>query len=139
MKTFREQFDKLVKAYMSDEVKPLNPCACFVGNLLNHSSAWANLRYVANDGFNFIFVRKSCSAITKYHTERSIRINSDGTYTVKEIYKLEKLFMNTWHDGGRTEDSLFEAFEKTLLLLREIHESKGEVVEDYSFTKRELV
>lgn len=47
MKTFQEQFDKLVKAYMNDKVKPMAPCACFVGNLLNGNMAWSDARSCA--------------------------------------------------------------------------------------------
>jgi len=36
------------------------------------------------------------------------------------------------------ENDLYEAMERTLLLLKEIHESKGEIVEDYNFQKREF-
>ncbi len=136
MKTFREQFDKLVKAYLANQVRPKDPCACFVGNLLNGSTAWTRARAITHDGE---FRKKSVCQKTKYDVQRSIRLNSDNTYTTNEIYTLEILFMKTWAAGGKNEDSLFEAFEKTLLKLREIHESKGEVIQDYDFQKRESV
>jgi len=43
-------------------------------------------------------------------------------------------------DTTVTEDALFIAFEKTLNLLKEIHERHGEVVDvtNYEFKKREL-
>jgi len=41
--TFREQYNKIVGAYLRDELKPLNSCACFVGNLLNNTAGWGNL------------------------------------------------------------------------------------------------
>lgn len=136
MKTFREQFDKLCKAYLN-RVNPNDPCACFVGNLLNGSTMWSKARRIDKDGDNFkkLWVSKK----RLYDVARSIRLNSEGTYTPDDIYKLERLFMRTWAEGYMTEESLFEAFEKTILLLKEIHESKGEIVEDYSFQKRELV
>ena len=136
MKTFREQFDKLVKAYLEDRVRPKDPCACFVGNLLNGSTAWTRARAMSTDGE---FRRKSVCEKTRYDVQRSIRLNSDNTYTTNEIYTLEILFMKMWEDGGKNEDSLFDAFEKTLLKLRQIHENKGEIMEDYTFQKRELV
>lgn len=138
MKTFREQFDKLVKAYMNDKVRPWDACACFVGNLLNNTNSWAYCREAGLWGV--------VELNPDPETIESILIEGDGTYTPHEILSLEECFMKSIGANSPcsprrkiSEERLFEAFEKTLLLLREIHESKGEVVEDYSFTKRELV
>lgn len=140
MKTFQEQFDKLVKAYMNDKVRPMNPCACFVGNLLNGTTAWSDNRTcVIRSVDNAVVSRSKGNAVKKYKAEKSIHLNSEGTYTYDEIIYLEKTFMKIWATDMESEDTLFEAFEETLLALREIHESKGEVIKDYSFKKRELV
>lgn len=138
MKTFQEQFDKLVKAYMNDKVKPMTPCACFVGNLLNGSMAWSDARSCAVRIDDSVVFRSKPSKNLRYKAEKSIRLNSDGTYTYDKIMYLERTFMMAWAKN-RSEEGMFEAFEKTLLVLREIHESKGEIIKDYSFKKRELV
>jgi hypothetical protein len=126
--TFKEQYDKIVTAYMKDRLTPMDPCACFVGNLLNGSKEWFDFGgHVATGG-----------------------------YTARELCRLETVFMGSGPfdpDGsvgtlhgkpykGTTlpyEERLYNAMERTLLLLRSIHEERGEVIEDYNFTKRILV
>jgi len=85
----------------------------------------------------FVGIVHTCEHSLKLGKE-SIDLESDGTYTVKEIIALENCFMNKEPYHGDWEEITFKAFEATLLLLRQIHESKGEVIKDYAFTKREL-
>jgi hypothetical protein len=73
-------------------------------------------------------------------------VEGDCTYSSKDIIELEATFMNELgfksqrgYPSIPNEETLFNAFEKTLIHLRQIHESKGEVIENYSFKKRELV
>lgn len=129
MKTFREQFDKLVKAYMNDEVRPQNSCACFIGNLLDGEGCW----YVFKDW------DLSTPQYEFDHANELINHISDGTYTPKELLRIEGAFMRIWLKGGRNEESLYKAFEHALILLRNLHESKGEVIDDYVFVKREKI
>lgn len=35
--TFKEQYNKIVNAYLKGELNPWDGCACFVGNLLNNN------------------------------------------------------------------------------------------------------
>lgn len=143
MNTYKEQFDKLTRAYINDEVNPYSECACFVGNLLDGSREWAKFR------------RGDC-----YKGKGEVFIASfpiDG-YTTHEIVALENCFMEyiwenikdkhekftdcspVYNELQNKEDVLFEAFEKTLALLKEIHISKGEnIEEEFEFKKRELV
>jgi len=141
MKTFKEQFDKLTRAYINEEVQPFNACACFVGNLLNNQSGWTFIRNY--DSLPILDRSDRDSYLTGVQT---IVIQSDNTYTPQEIAYLEYNFMkivcnekgmkNTGPGDIISEDLLFEAFESTLDMLKKIHESKGEVVEPFTFIKR---
>ncbi len=122
--TFLEQYNKIVNAYLKNELNPMKPCGCFVGNLLNNSREW------------------SLSSI-----EECVKKEANGFYTVEEIEKLEREFMFGDMNDGRwfsiqgkilDEEALYKSMERTLLMLKEIHESKGEIVESYTFSKRQL-
>lgn len=154
--TFREQYDKLVKAYLAGEVNPWRSCACFVGNLLNKADTWAYLIERGEEGGAMEELLKLRKRELDYFRENylklqdrgealsCIRVHGRDMYSPKEIVELEALFMRTYglhtqYEKEINEEKLFEAFEVTLLKLREIHESKGEVIEDYIFKKREPV
>lgn len=158
---FKVQFDKLTEAYIRGEVKPFDPCACFIGNLLNKTAMWGGLRNFIgkinhrNSSYDVVRFLDACD---------SVLIEGEGTYTPEEIIELEYIFMAAVNeeytrmyqkehgilppfDEGPSgyvcnndmyEEALFLAFEKALDKLREIHESKGEKVDDFIFTKREL-
>ena len=142
---FRTQYDKIVGAYLRNELDPTCCTACFVGNLLNNTYLWSCGRdlitgRLEEDDFFPLFV-VSC---------RSVKYESEGTYTAQEVWNLEQIFLKEighLRDGRyipdkdsipNYEERLFKAMEVTLEALRKLHESKGEVVEDYVFNKREL-
>jgi hypothetical protein len=152
---FKVQFDKLTTAYIEDRVNPYHPCACFIGNLLNSTGAWSNVReyYVRGQSI------KTSYAEGLNYGMCSIAEQSEETYTVDNIISLENLFLKTLeketigigieqdhicYTSGLVrahlnyEEALFKAFSVTLDTLREIHESFGEKVDDFTFTKREL-
>lgn len=131
--TFIEQYNKVTKAYMNNELKPLDSCACFIGNMLNNKSEnWTFCREfnpLKNPNYSFILIP-------------NLMEKEYNFYTSEEIYKLERNFLLMSYCGffnSLTEESLFKAMESTLDMLKKIHESKGEIVEEYSFKKRELV
>lgn len=126
---FRTQYEKLIRAYLNNEVQPDDPCACFIGNLLNGNPQWVHLK---------IYDYREPEDNLKMAV-RMIKRESGNTYTPKEILQIEGAFMRIWNRYGCNEESLFKAFEHGLVLLRKLHESKGEVIEDYSFKKRELL
>jgi hypothetical protein len=152
MITFKMQFDKLTEAYISNKVNPFSDCNCFVGNLLNNNRDWADDRY-----WNGSLIEQNL-ATTFFSSNRGIKSvlakEAESSYMPEEILCLERMFLKTYlnnnHNrrfieidaddcGTFNEDALFLAFEKTLDLLKLIHESKGEVVEPFFFTKREPV
>lgn len=176
--TYKEQFDKLTRAYIKGEVNPMMSCNCFVGNLLNNTDDWSACRHF-NDG-NIVPASPAGFTMGNFRAAiSSIEETSGGLYDQSDIVALERNFIGillskiyTHEDlscfftplpflGGcactsckqkkdhrvllqphveELEDLLFEAFASTLDLLREIHEEKGEVIEEVpAFTKRELV
>jgi hypothetical protein len=140
--TFETQYQKIVSAYYRNELNPLASCACFIGNLLNNNRNWSEAR---------VF-RTMQPDVKNYNYEGGIaciRQESGGMYSIEEIIEMEKNFLikaipdidfkESFMIKKATEDNLFNAMLSTLEMLRKIHESKGEIVKDYNFTKRELV
>lgn len=145
MQTFKEAFDVLTEAYIKGEVNPFTDCACFVGNLLGKEAQWSHVRES--------WTRKDLVA----HPDHVLY-----GYRAEDIAELEYIFMNTYIDNhplgkdhhGKNleerriiyisirknldEEALFIAFSTALDKLKEIHESKGEVIEPFEFTKRQL-
>lgn len=135
MITFREAFDRITKAYYRNEIEPFNACGCFVGNLLNKNNGWV-------EGCGGLGELRS-DKLRVFKARLSVSDNSDNTYSLEEIAELENVFMShirtiSKNDEG-DEAEIFQAMEAALLKLREIHESKGEIIEPLEFKKRELV
>lgn len=136
--TYKEQFDKLTRAYINNEVKPFDHCACFIGNLLNGKDEWFHCKMMLGR----INPEKEEYDIGK----QVIDEESNGLYTPEEIIDLEYTFMCEYQDGDGhrcdsvSEERLFTAFENGLEHLKQIHISKGENIEEqFEFKKRELV
>lgn len=137
MVTYKEQFDKLTRAYIAEEVNPYRSCNCFIGNLLG-TDEW----------------------------KRNIESEHNGQYSGEEIANMEVNFMSTVKHltiGGRDnffanafsereinllrdsifthpnyENALFKAFESTLDMLKLIHIFKGEIINNAPiFIKRQ--
>ena len=147
--TYKEQFDKLTRAYIEDRVNPFADCACFVGNLLNNNGRWGCERYWGTEGDILNALEK-----TRFSDTEIIRVvlldESASLYTPDEIILLERMFLRTFKDNGGSrdrddddkwdgEEALFVAFQATLDLLKQIHISKGEVIDETpKFSKRVL-
>lgn len=143
--TYKEQFDKITRAYFNNELEPMNSCACFIGNLLNGRTVWRLIRGFLELEIKNEFkeprdiltpIKASDYCLTE--GEKCIVSESAGLYSADDIIEMENNFLKLWSNGGRTEQSLFEAMDSTLDMLRKIHESKGEVIDSFEFKKREL-
>jgi hypothetical protein len=142
--TYIEQYDKLSIAYIKGEVKPYDHCACFIGNLLNNSSQWQGVK-------TYLGVISDASSDKFLLGCRIINKESNGLYDAMDIVKLEELFMLTYqrsiHNNTNSsydechEYALFKAFEAALDFLKNIHQSKGEIIDQPIplFEKRVLV
>lgn len=148
---YASQFNKLTEAYIRNEVNPMTNCNCFVGNLLNNRPKWAAHRFFPR----ILRVNPESLYRTKFTSLKSINYileeQTNSFYTPSDILLLERMFLKTfllsggnevadWYNPLETdEDALFVAFEKTLDLLKEIHISKGEIIEEVpTFVKRQL-
>jgi hypothetical protein len=138
--TFEQQYQKIVSAYYKNELNPFSGCACFIGNLLNNNSNWEGCRTFKSQGQSYLddlhddWVEEARWAITE---------ESYGLYTPQDIIDLENNFLknldyDAYLNRQCVEDEIFNAMVSTLEMLRKIHESKGEIVKDYNFTKRQL-
>ena len=111
----------------------MSSCACFIGNLLNGSILWNNL----TDGCKW---KNNKDEIYNFYTGKEIH-NLEHNFLFKELF-LKKERLIDPHErpyiNNVTEEGLYLAMESTLLMLRKIHEDKGEIVKDYNFTKRKL-
>ena len=143
---YKEQFDKLTRAYIENKVNPYESCACFVGNLLDGNSTWSMGKFMRLNAWETPM------------TNKQILEQSKDTYTLDDILDLEDLFMSYVRDityktntksspahelwenpTPEMEDTLFIAFEKTLEALKMMHISKGEKIDEAPvFKKRQL-
>jgi hypothetical protein len=127
---YSEAYDKIIQAYFKDEIKPANATFCFCGTL-SGGSGW------------------------KQEFEEIVE-----PYTYNEYGKMEKALFSAWpniiqispghvpsalHVINRSrrlpdfEDKLFEGMCAALEVLKQIHISRGEVIDETpSFTKRQL-
>lgn len=140
--SYKEQWDKLTKAYINDEVNPYDECACFVGNLLNGSSNWAACRM--GDAYRGASKVYFDATFNDYYTSYDI-VALENTFMgiiwgyVRPHYVIETGCAYAYNHLEEKEEILFKAFEKTLELLKQIHISKGEnVEEEFEFKKRQL-
>jgi len=136
--TFKEQSEKIIQAYLKCEINAGDACACFVGNLLNNKGEWIDGRH------SFEYGKVDPNKNMRSRAIECINQESNSLYTLQEILELEEKFMTerytrTGNDMNR-EDALFNAMTSTLEMLKQIHISKGEVIEDeITLQKRELV
>lgn len=154
--TYKEQYDKIVRAYLRNELEPFENCACFIGNLLNGTTMWSvgrkasilreTTRSVITGSIKTHLIgvpvcevdSGACLRIAKI----SVKAESHGLYEFADIMAMEQNFLFTYlkdrEDWLSADDSLFHALYSTLEMLRLIHISKGEDVDAIPLTKRVL-
>lgn len=147
--TYKEQFDKITRAYIANELKPYSNCACFIGNLLG-GEEWSmcRLEYGKVGNSNILLIAFYMQAIDFIHDM------SAGLYSPKNILDMEKNFLeiisfNTSKSKilgdpynkvshSNYENALFLAMESTLKMLKQIHIDSGEIVDQILFEQRQL-
>lgn len=145
MISYKNQFNKLTSAYIAGKVDPYSSCGCFVGNLLNNTRDWVSAR-----SLDFKVTEDQTD---KTISKKCVDEESNNSYSLQEIYDLERIFLRTYKENNgdyyafdsirgtgatkQDEDALFIAFEKTLEYLKQLHISKGEVIDETPvFNKR---
>lgn len=128
--TYRQAYDKIIEAYFKDQISPMKENFCFCGTLCGNRTSW------------------STSAFRPYF----------HNYSYEEYGNMEKALFSvwpqiTWFDNANVhvagiditvrwdyEEKLFQGMSAALDVLKEIHRSRGENVDEDipAFTKREL-
>ncbi len=123
---FQTQYNKIIDAYFKDEIKPLYAKFCFCGTLCNNTSKW-------------------------FYSPRQEHRNSHG-YIGAEFVYMEKALLDTmylqlqfddtvvmYESHPKYESALFDGMVAALSALREIHISRGQVIDEAPvFNKRFL-
>jgi hypothetical protein len=146
MITFKEAYDRLMKAYMSCEVNAFNSKFCICGNLENNDRQWIR------ESLNHKRFGK-CSGLLNYSGEEYIEM--EDAYMGPIIIYFSSNYPNppdthgysrytsliTQYNSGKIdlpgyEDANFEGFCDAIEVLKEIHRTRGENVDDVVFEKR---
>lgn len=115
--TYKEQFDKITEAYIKGEIRPYDARFCFCGTLCDSTSRWFAV----------------CGEV---HLDYGVYTGRD--YVAMENALLDKVWMS--EHSSLYEDALFEGMCNALEVLKQIHISKGEIIDEVpAFTKRELI
>jgi hypothetical protein len=113
--TYKQAYDKIIEAYFKDEIQPEDPQFCFCGTLCDNDARWYGCRL---DGYHY----------------------SSHGYNGVDFVKMEKALCDQTRslrkrDEGY-EDALFDDMSAALDVLKEIHRSKGENVDDLPALKK---
>lgn len=138
--TYKEAYDKIIQAYFNDEIKPYDSNYCFCGTLAPEVySAMKVKNWNNHDGlfdqslhfYSFKEYRMMERALFEKLRADSGCVNATGGVIINAD-RIEKYHMEY-------EDALFEGMCAALDVLKEIHHSRGENVDDLPvLTKRNL-
>ncbi len=137
MPTYREQYDKIIQAYFRDEIQPYNRQFCFCGTLGYmkgdiFSSRWD---YQLYHQLEYANMERALLTIIRNET-----IGANGSQSIfidgEECSILRTVIAN--HKNYET--ALFNGMCAALEVLKEIHISRGEKIDEDipQFTKRNL-
>src|SRR5688572_21751003 len=95
---FRKQYDKIVGAYLRNELQPYNSYACFVGNLLNNNNCWSFARTFKLTGNHVegMIIGDAESRQTAFDT---VKFEAGDLYSYEEILALESIFLRNIDDN----------------------------------------
>lgn len=124
MKTYKEQYDKIVEAYFKGEIEPYNPMFCFCGNLCDNTDKW----------FSWFLPSKHNSS-HGYAGVEFVKMEAALLDTIKNELSLSDF--NEWFDEEGNnfepyqhpnyETALFNGMVAALEVLRQIHAERGDV------------
>lgn len=133
--TYRQAYDKIIEAYFKDEIQPLNAEFCFCGTL-SPDSFWARSNVPSSVDYPYSYLEygkmEKALFIPFGYSQRSP--GSINTHTKNGLSSDELVLVEGY------EDKLFKGMCAALDVLKEIHRSRGENVDEKipAFTKREL-
>jgi hypothetical protein len=121
--SYQQQYDKILDAYMKDEIKPMYADFCICGTLCGNSIGW--------------------------FLSSGVQHNDYAGYKGNDFVRIENALLYTMdcegaYDYGMQsptyENALFKGMCAALEQLKQIHIEKGEIIDsDPVFVKRELV
>lgn len=118
--TYRQAYDKIIDAYFKDQMEPYEPNFCFCGNLCDNTNDW--------------FYGMPSETKQPYAASHG--------YSGGQLYLMEQALLRHVAPGPylEYEDDLFKGMSAALDVLKEIHRSRGENVDEDipAFTKRQL-
>lgn len=134
--TYRQAFDKITEAYIKDEIRPMKAHFCFCGTLANNDSGWQFASRHEHTAYPYTvkdFGRMEAALFSPF-TEleyEGIGLINDKILWDGNHHKPISVLPNY-------EERLFQGMCAALEVLKNIHKSRGENVEDFQFTKRQL-
>lgn len=124
--TYRQAYDKIIEAYFKDEIEPLDGNFCFCGNLCDNTSDWM--------GWQENYDSHGYAGGDFDRMEHALFAGMKRVAGVDSVCYIP-------HTSPIYEEALFAGMSAALDVLKEIHRSRGENVDEDipAFTKRELV
>lgn len=134
---YQQAYDKIIDAYFKDEIKPFDADFCFCGTLAGSGSWVWRKRHVdfpfiqeAHNYTPFEYRKLEIALLTPFKRIGARQCGlGRGDWTEEDSYK-----------SGNYEEVLFSGMCAALDVLKEIHRSRGENVDEVQtkFVKREL-
>lgn len=123
MKTYKEQYDKIVEAYFKGEIKPYNAHFCFCGTLCDNTNKWFGLCELDHHDF------------AGYKGDDFVKMERALLRTISNHLKLNDFDMWGDEEGAlcspdehpQYETALFNGMTAALEVLRQIHAERGDV------------
>lgn len=147
--TFQQQYDKIIQAYFRDEIKPMDEKFCFCGTLADGRRSWNNNHAEGEFAYSHNYTYREYKAMELpllntvfMETIGRTWMDEDGEFTISPITGrrgVAEREESTINDHPNYEDALFNGMCAALEVLKEIHRSRGENVDDVPvFEKRKL-
>jgi|SRR6476620_1568213 len=122
--TYNEAYNKIINAYFKDEIVPLDGNFCFCGTLCDNTSDWLGL-----------FHNYPSHGYTGRDFDRMEEALFNGIRVTAKVDSVNVLSRR----AGIYEDALFAGMCAALEVLKQIHEQRGEKIDETpAFTKRQL-
>lgn len=142
--TYQQAYDRIITAYFKGEIEPYNKQFCFCGTLAwqarRYNNSWAHSIYDYSDlkkmeGALLLTISEEMTSFIPQMKDNKYAnmvedIGMPYTNSLREVLKKHPKY----------EDALFKGMCAALEVLKQIHRSRGENVDEYipEFKKREL-
>lgn len=137
---YKEAESLIIDAYFKDEIEPYNGGFCFCGTLNNNDAHWRKTGSRDYNRMEFIKMEHALLSTINMMTYNAGDIfYASGKWDIKDVHG-HTVDRGVVKKHPNYENALFEGMVQALNVLREIHKSKGENVdEEVVFKKRVLV